>query len=234
MKARTAKALALGLLVVAVLATGRAWAAAGAPSDDTAFWRGVLEQGQGRQDPEGGLLRAAAYINLGRIVDALNEVDALSRLAYRDLAKVLVPRYERAAEATPTDLVVLNCLVFGYYALDQMDAAIATLHRLIRVDEDNPWPRNLLAIAHLTRAEYALAQSIAREALAVDPHNEYSHLILAYAYLHQRDYVHFLSHYFRGRGAARELQYYLARQSGRTRQPEQTLPTRVEGDRAPG
>lgn len=234
MKARAAAWLVVWLALMGALAAGGPSAAAPASAVDTAFWRGVLEQGQARQDAEGGLLRAAAYVNLGRIIDALDEVDALSKLAYRDLAKVLVPRYEKAVEAAPDDRVALNCLVFGYYALDQMDAAIATLQRLIRLDAANPWPRNLLAIAYLTREEYGSARAVAQEALALDPDNEYSHLILAYAYLHQRDYLRFLTHYLRGRGAARELQQYLARQATRSHQPVQTLPARVEGDGAPG
>lgn len=234
MQALAAKWLAVWLALTGALTAEWPAAAAPAPAVDPSFWREVLQQGQGRQDAEGGLLRAAAYVNLGRIIDALDEVDALSKLAYQDLARVLVPRYEQASEAAPDDRVALNCLVFGYYALERMDAAIATLQRLIRLDRANPWPRNLLAIAYLTREEYALARAVAQQALDLDPYNEYSHLILAYAYLHERNYLRFLSHYLRGRGAARELQQYLARQAARSGQPVQTLPAGGEGDGAPG
>ncbi|NLG69223.1 MAG: hypothetical protein GX496_06610, partial [Firmicutes bacterium] len=98
----------------------------------------------------------------------------------------------------------------------------------------NPWPRNLLAIALLTREQYGAARGVAREALTLDPRNEYSHLILAYAYLHERDYLRFLSHYWQGRGAARELQRYLARQNVRAYHREQTLAVRRAGDGAFG
>lgn len=196
-------------------------------------WRSVLQAASGREDPEGGLLRAAAYINLGRIVDALDEVDALSRLAYRDLARVLVPQYEAAVKASPGDLVALNCLAFGYYALDRMDSAIATLADLGQLDTANPWPRNLLAIAYLAQEQVDAARAAAQEALRLDPRNQYSHLILAVAYYRKHDYLRFLAHYVQGRGAARELERYLKQRSGTQSQGVQSLPDRVEGD-APG
>lgn len=226
--------LALILWVAGVGAWRAHGEAAPSPGVDVAFWQGVLREGQAREDAEGGLLRAAAYVNLGRIMDALDEVDKLSAMAYQDVARRLVPRYEAAVEASPDDRVALNCLVFGYYALEQMDAAIAVLRHLIAVDAANPWPRNLLAIALLTREQYGAARGVAQEALTLDPRNEYSHLILAYAYLHERDYLRFLSHYWQGRGAARELQRYLARQNARAYHREQTLAVRRAGDGASG
>ena len=219
----------LALVLAGVLAGSRGGLAAPA-GQDGAFWQGVLEGARSRTDPEGGLLRAAAYVNLGRIVDALDEAERLSALAYQDVARVLVPRYEQAVAAAPDDVVALNCLAFGYYALDRMDEAIAVLRRLTAADSDNPWPRNLLAIALLTREQYAAARGAAEEALRLDPRNEYSHLILAYAYLHERDYVRFLAHYWRGRGAARELQQYLQRQASRASHPQQSLAGRRAGE----
>lgn len=226
--------LALVFWLAGVGACGARGGEAPASGADVAFWQGVLQEAQSREDAEGGLLRAAAYINLGRIIDALDEVDRLSALAYQEVARRLVPRYEAAVAASPGDRVALNCLVFGYYALEQMDAAIAVLRHLIAVDAANPWPRNLLAIALLTREQYGAARGVAQEALTLDPLNEYSHLILAYAYLHERDYLRFLSHYWQGRGAARELQRYLARQEAKAYHPEQTLGVRAAGDGVSG
>lgn len=175
-------------------------------------WAGVLEAAAQRQDPEGRLLRAAAYINLGRIVDAFREVDQLARLEYRSLAQVLIGKYEAAYRANPRDLVALNCLAFGYYAVDELDEAIHTLRALATADPDNPWPRNLMAMAYFSAGKLDEAKGAATEALDIAPGNEYAHLILSAVYYSRHDYLRFLSHYLQAPHAARELQGFLADQ----------------------
>ena len=172
-------------------------------------WAGLLESVASRQDPEGLLFRAAALLNLGRVVQALRIVDELAQLPYQGLAGPIIARCQQQAQEQPEDPAARQCLAVAYYALNQLDAAVVHMRRAAELEPANPWPLNLIAIVQLSQNDLAGARQTAEQALAVDRANQYAHLILSQVALRERNYLAFLVHYVQAPEAAREILQYL-------------------------
>ena len=172
-------------------------------------WAGLLEQVSSRQDPEGMLFRAAALLNLGRVVQALRTIDELARLPYESLVGPITARCQQQAQLQPADPVARQCLAVAYYAANRLDVAVVHMHQAAALEPTNPWPLNLLAIAQLTQGDVAAARKTAEQALAVDRSNQYAHLILSQVALRERNYLGFIYHYVQAPEAAREILQYL-------------------------
>lgn len=172
-------------------------------------WLGLLQSVASRHDPEALLFRATAYLNLGRVAQALQVVDELSRLKAQDMARPVMARCQERLAADPADLAALHCVAVGYYALNQLEPAIGHMWRIVELDPENPWPLNLIAIAQLSRGDVEGARATAERALSVDGANQYTHLILSQIHLRQRNYLGFFMHFLRAPDAAREMYSYL-------------------------
>lgn len=180
-------------------------------------WMGVLQSVAARQDPEALLFQAAAYLNLGRVAQALQAIDRLARLPAHELVAPVMGHCEEKLRQEPDDLAALHCLAVGYYALDQVEPALNQMRRIVALDPGNPWPLNLMALAQMRVNDVQGALASARSALQLDRSNQYTHLILSQIYLHQRDYLRSLIHLFQAPDAAREMQEYLRRQHSAAR-----------------
>ena len=199
--------------LVAALLLASLWPA-GVRAQARYNWLGLLQSVASRHDPEGLLLRAAAYLNLGRIAQALQVVDELSRMRAQEMAGPVIAQCEERLQEDPNDLAALHCVAVGRYALNEVEPALGVMWRIVELDPENPWPLNLIAIAQLTGGDLASARATAERALGIDRENQYTHLILSHIYLRQRNYFGFLAHFLRAPDAARELHAYLkSRQS---------------------
>lgn len=179
-------------------------------------WAGLLESVASRQDPEGLLWRAAALLNLGRVVQALRIIDELAQLPYQSLAGSIIARCQQQVEQKPEDPAARQCLAVAYYALNQLDVAVVHMRRAAELEPTNPWPLNLIAIAQLSQNDVAGARRTAEQALAVDRGNQYAHLILSQVALRERNYLAFLFHYLQAPDAASEiLEYLRSKEQGR-------------------
>lgn len=171
----------------------------------------VLQSVAARQDPEALLFQAAAYLNLGRIAQALQALDRLSGLPSEQLVAPVMAHCEEVLQSQPDDLAALHCVAVGYYALDQVEPALERMRRIVALDPQNPWPLNLMALAQLRVQDVQGALASATRALQLDRSNQYTHLILSHIYLHRRDYLRSIVHLLQAPDAAREMREYLSR-----------------------
>ncbi|WP_324716102.1 hypothetical protein U7230_12155 [Carboxydochorda subterranea] len=206
------RAIAILLVLLAVLGAG-----ASTHARVGYDWAALLRAAGSRQDPESLLMQATAYLNLGRVVQAVTIIDELGRMGGREMVPPVLASCAERLRTDPADLPALYCLAAGHFTLQETGPALAHLRRVIELDPSNPWPLVLMSLAQLSGGDEAGARASAERALAVDRGNQYAHLILSQIDLRQHNYWGFVVHYLAAPDASREMLDYLRRKQEASR-----------------
>lgn len=217
-RVRVRPAARASLLLAIVLGAGLVCSGL-ARARDAYDWRGLLEAASGQRDARAMLMQATAYLNLGDVVQALRVIDELGAMGAQHMVIPVLASCGADLVSRPADLPLLYCMAAGHFTLNQTDAALHHLDRIVGLDPASPWPLVLMALAQLSGDDLAGARASAGRALAVDPGNQYAHLILSQVCLRERDYWGFMVHYVRAPDASREMLSYLRNKEASTSPP---------------
>lgn len=201
--------LALASLGVALVIPSRGLAE---PPGEKAYWSELLRQVEGQlkeqpEEPELLFTYAVATANLGRLDDsvrAFRQLENLQRLhGGREL--ISTEAYQALLAAHPDDLLLLNKLAFLYYAREEYGMASRFFRQACELDLSNEWPRNYLAYCLYRTGDLDGALAVLEEALTLNPHNSYTHLLLGLAYAEKGWYLKSLQELAKGRRALSHL-----------------------------
>ncbi|MDI3280916.1 MAG: tetratricopeptide repeat protein [Bacillota bacterium] len=212
------KWVGLGLILLALALVGAAFLPVplrglAEASGGEAYWSELLREveGQLKKQPEERELLftyAVATANLGRLDDsvrAFRQLENLTRLPDGGGDPLSAEVYEAQLAAHPGDLLLLNKLAFLYYAREEYGAASRFFRQASQLDSSNEWPRNYLAYCLYRTGDLDGALSALEEALALNPHNSYTHLLLGLAYAEKGWYLKSLQELAKGRRALSHL-----------------------------
>lgn len=198
----------LALLAVAgreSLVTGEAAGDSGAGS--SVDWKAVIESNRraGPGELEVHLYLAVSYANLGMIREAAQEFRTIESAGYREFGQEVIRKNERVVKENPGDVLSLNMLAFAYYAFGDYKGSALCFEQLVRLDPKNVWVHHYLALSLSRIDELDRGIEVLRAALALDPSNEYTHLLLGLAYKEKGWYVLSILELARAGKAVREL-----------------------------
>ncbi len=147
-------------------------------------WESMLKDVRGNPAPDldAHLMLAVAYANLGMISEATHEFRVIEASGYDEFGKEVICENEENVKHAPDDIVSLNLLAFAYYAFGEYEKSLHCFESLTKLDPMNVWVRHYYAYS-LSRAEKMdEAIDVLKAALAIDPSNEYTHLLLGLAF----------------------------------------------------
>lgn len=147
-------------------------------------WESILEgvSKNSTQDLNTHLMLAVAYANLGMIPEATREFRVIEASDYDEFGKKIIRENDEKVKDSPDDIVSLNLLAFAYYAFGEYENSLYCFRSLTKLDPTNVWVHHYYAYS-LSRADKMdEAIDVLRAALAIDPSNEYTHLLLGLAY----------------------------------------------------
>lgn len=202
------------LWVGAVLALVWGWVAVApgvAAGASPARWRALLKSVGDDTTLDARLLRVIALVNLGEVEQGLREFDAMAQADFEPFAAAVIDRSLRTLQSAPEDLIALNSLAFAHHALamahdrqeEELREAIHWYRSILAVDPDNVWIRHYLALAHYDLGELDRAVAVLQDALARDSRNQYTHLLLGFAYSKQKAYARAALHLLQAPDALR-------------------------------
>lgn len=192
-------------LVLLWCQTIRASSNVGLSQHETIDWQDVIEQTAENIDVTSRLLRGIAYANLGELPKSLQEFEIAGQEGYIDDVALFVLDKLRELRKTPNDLLLLNCAAFGSYAFGDLAASAEYFERIVKLDSQNIWARNFAAIVYGYLDEFDHALNHLREAVTIDPKNQYSHLLLSAVYKEKSQYLQAFYHYLQAPDAVKEL-----------------------------
>ena len=147
-------------------------------------WESILE-GVGKnsvQDLNTHLMLAVAYANLGMIPEATREFRVIEASDYDEFGKKIIRENDEKVKDSPDDIVSLNLLAFAYYAFGEYENSLHCFESLTKLDPMNVWVHHYYAYS-LSRADKMdEAIDVLKAAQAIDPSNEYTHLLLGLAF----------------------------------------------------
>ncbi len=170
-------------------------------------WEAIVASnaGAGPGDLEAHLRLAVAYANLGMIPEAASEFQVIGSSGYREFGQEVIARSERLVKEDPGDILSLNMLAFGYYAFDDYAKSARCFEMLVSLEPNNVWVHHYLAYCLSRIGELDRAIEVLKTALALDPSNDYTHLLLGLAYKEKGWYVLSILELARSGRALREL-----------------------------
>lgn len=202
---------AAALFALLAVAGWRSLVAGEAPGDSGAGsrldWKAVIERNK-RAVPgelEAHLYLAVGYANLGMIREATQEFRTIESAGYREFGQEVIGKNERIAKENPGDILSLNMLAFAYYAFGDYKGSALYFERLVGLDPKNVWVHHYFALSLSRTGELDRAIEVLRAALALDPSNDYTHLLLGLAYKEKGWYVLSILELARAGKAVREL-----------------------------
>jgi len=147
-------------------------------------WNSILENASKnpQQDLNAHLMSAVAYANLGMIPEATREFRVIEASGYDEFGKKVIHENSKRLENSPNDIVSLNLLAFAYYAFGDYEKSLHCFGTLMELDPMNVWVHHYYAYSLSKDGRMDEAIDVLKAALAIDPSNEYTHLLLGLAY----------------------------------------------------
>ncbi|NMB11405.1 MAG: tetratricopeptide repeat protein [Firmicutes bacterium] len=171
-------------------------------------WQRIVDENENTQTVESQLLRGIASANLGRLSEALQELEIAGEDAYSDEVAGFILDKLRELRRSPDDILLLNCAAFGSYAFGDLEQSATYFEHIIRLEPDNVWARIFCAIVYGQAGEFDRALHHLERALKLDPENQYTHLLLSAVYKEKQQYLLAIYHYLRAPQAISELKRY--------------------------
>jgi tetratricopeptide (TPR) repeat protein len=171
-------------------------------------WQRVIDENEDKETVESQLLRGIACANLGRLPEALQELEIAGEDAYVNQVAEFVLDKLRELRRSPEDILLLNCAAFGAYAFGDFHQSATYFEDIIRLDPDNVWARNFCAIVYGQSGDFDRALNHLGPSLRLDPGNQYTHLLLSAVYKEKQQYLMAAYHYLRAPKAVSELKRY--------------------------
>ncbi len=181
----------------------QARASAGSPVD----WGAIVAANRNRppDDLKGRLYLAVAYANQGMIPEATREFRVIESAGDKEFGREVISGNEQILEKEPGNIVSLNLVAFAYYALCDYRKSAGCFERLVALDPRNVWTRHYFALSLSRIDQLDRAVDVLKAALALDPSNEYTHLLLGLAYKEKGWYILAVLELARAGRAVREL-----------------------------
>ncbi len=154
---------------------------------------------------EGRFLRGVGYANLGRLAEAFDEFSIIADNKQTEPVRALMRDKQEILNESSDDLLAMNVLAYGAYALKDYDLATQYFEGVIQADPENVWPKNFVALIYGRHGQVDKGLEHLREAAAIEPENQYTHLLFAVAYREQKQLVSAVYHYLRAPKAVKEL-----------------------------
>lgn len=186
-------------------------AAGGPPAEARAEsridWGAIVAVNKGRppDDLEGRLHLAIAYANQGMVPEAAREFRAIEAAGYEDFGRKVIAKAEEALAKDANDILNLNIVAFAYYAFSDFERSSECFEKLVSLDPQNIWTRHYFAVSLSRIGKLDKAIEVLKGALALDPSNEYTHLLLGLAYREKGWYILSVLELARAGKAIREL-----------------------------
>ncbi|MDI7246694.1 MAG: tetratricopeptide repeat protein [Bacillota bacterium] len=170
-------------------------------------WSAIVAANGNRapDDLEGRLYLAVAYANQGRVPEAAREFRAIEAAGYSEFGREVIARAEQVLDREPGDIISLNLVAFAYYAFSNYRKSAECFERLVALDPRNIWTRHYFALSLSRIEQLDRAIEVLKAALALDPSNEYTHLLLGLAYKEKGWYILSVLELARAGRAVREL-----------------------------
>lgn len=147
-------------------------------------WKSILDEA-GKTPPrdlDTHLMLAIAYANLGMIPEATREFRVIEAAGYDEFGKRVIHESSGKVKNSPDDIVSLNLLAFAYYAFGDYPQSVRCFESLKKLDPMNVWVHHYYAYSLSKDGRMDEAIDVLKAALAIDPSNEYTHLLLGLAY----------------------------------------------------
>ncbi|MGE5592755.1 MAG: tetratricopeptide repeat protein [Betaproteobacteria bacterium] len=192
-------------------ATPPAQAIGGSPAEarveSRVDWSAIVAANKGRlsDDLEGRLYLAVAYANQGMVPEATREFRAIEAAGYEEFGREVIAKAEEALAKDANDIVNLNVVAFAYYAFSDFEKSSECFEKLVSLDPRNIWTRHYFAVSLSRIGKLDKAIEVLKGALALDPSNEYTHLLLGLAYREKGWYILSILEFARAGKAIREL-----------------------------
>ena len=147
-------------------------------------WESMLEDAKKNpvQDLNTHLMLAVAYANLGMIPEATREFRVIETSGYDEFGKEVIRENNEKVKRSPDDIVSLNLLAFAYYAFGEYEKSLHCFESLTELDPRNVWVHHYYAYSLSRAGKMDEAIEVLKAARAIDPSNEYTHLLLGLAF----------------------------------------------------
>ncbi|GAB6100757.1 hypothetical protein JCM16358_26360 [Halanaerocella petrolearia] len=143
---------------------------------------------------------AVAYANLGQIKKANKLFDELDQKDWEQKLEKLITDYEKRIDQKE-DIQLLNYLAFSYFIDDQYKESEKLFNNIVKLDKNNIWSYNYLAITQHKQEKYNQAQDMLEKSLEITD-NEYTHFLLGVNYYKQGNIFKAMYHVAKGKEAA--------------------------------
>ncbi len=170
-------------------------------------WKSILESvdRSSERDLDAHLMLAVSFANLGMIPEATTEFRMIESFGHDEFGERVIRENDARVKDSPNDIVSLNKLAFAYYAFGDYPKSVDCFQALMRLEPMNIWIHHYYAysLSRVDRMDEAI--DVLKAALAIDPSNEYTHLLLGLAYREKGWHLLSVLELARGRNAVREL-----------------------------
>ena len=156
-------------------------------------WDEILKESQyilkeNERDILANFRYSIALANLGLIIEALEYFDYIKEfISLPEFNSRINPYLEQVNEKS-TDIMLLNYTAFSAVINGNYRESLVFFNRILEIEKENIWIRNLLAATYLELAEYDNSKREAKKALEIKENN-YSHLILAIVHYKTGNYI---------------------------------------------
>lgn len=171
-------------------------------------WEEVLEENAGKESVESRLLRGIACANLGRLPQALEELEIADEEKYQEEIARFILEKLRQLRHSPEDVLLLNCAAFGSYAFGDLEQSAIYFEDIITLNPNNVWARDFCALVYGQNGDIDRAHFHLERSLELDPKNQYTHLLLSAVYKEKQQYLMAVYHYLQAPQAVSELRQY--------------------------
>jgi tetratricopeptide (TPR) repeat protein len=147
-------------------------------------WENILEDVSRNPVPDLNthLMLAVAYANLGMIPEATREFQVIEASNYDEFGKEVIRENNEQVKHSPDDIVSLNLLAFAHYAFGEHEKSLHCFESLTKLDPMNVWVHHYYAYSLSRVDKMDEAIDVLKAALAIDPSNEYTRLLLGLAF----------------------------------------------------
>ncbi len=167
-------------------------------------WQKVVEENtdliKDKADIELEYKLAVAYANLGKIEESTEVFKRIDSAETEEKLEEIITKFENKLKTNLADIKVNNYLAFAYYIDKQYNKAEEIFKDIIKMDSENIWSYNYLAVVQHKLEEYEQAQKSLEASLKLEK-NQYTHFLLGVNYYKKGNIFKALYYVGKGRKA---------------------------------
>ncbi len=174
------------------------------------FWQQQLEDAKSEFENNESLISsyrlAVSRANTGKLWETLEMIDEFKDEFNLEELEEEISSELRLVELGSENLLYLNYAAFYHSMKEDFERSLKFFDKIIEVEENNIWPYIYKAIILLEeKGEYSQSSKVLQEAKEIEQ-NDYTHILQAYVYYKQGDYLRAANSMRRGRKTWEEIE----------------------------